>query len=148
MATAKTTDTNELLLQLLAQMNQNSEAMNQQQLEALKATRKVKILNILPYDIGFATKSNPFGFVIAGGKVDTQLTIAELEELVHDENPALVGVDGKGSHATLKILDFEIYKKVFDLPDATEEPFYLTEEEMERLLKIKNPDEFKAELDR
>ena len=47
-----------LLAQILEKMNDNNSIMAAQQSEVLKTMRKVKVLNTMPYDIGFATKVN------------------------------------------------------------------------------------------
>lgn len=145
MAVAKTNkemDTNELLVQLLGKMNDNNEMLAAQQSEVLKGMRKVRILNTMPYNIGFATKVKPYGYVVEGAKVDTQLTVAEVQQLVNDGERIFCGIDGKGTKAPLKILDFDVYKSVFNLPDDAEESYHIDENVMNKLLSIRDQAEF------
>lgn len=136
-----------LLAQILEKMNDNNSIMAAQQSEVLKTMRKVKVLNTMPYDIGFATKVNPYGYVLEGGVIDLQLTFAEIQQLVNDGERIFCGVDGKGAKAPLKIVDFDVYKAVFNLPDATEPEYHLDENAMKKLLSVKDQAEFAKKIE-
>jgi len=142
MATKMTQE--EIMMQLLASMNANNEKLNAQQMEVLKSTKTVKVKNLMPFGISFTTSKNPYGYILEGNQINSQLTVAEVEEQVNMGNVAFTGVDGHGNHATLQILDTDVREML--LGDS--EKYLLTEEEMQRLLEIRTPAEFQSELDK
>lgn len=141
MATTKTTTTEDMMMQLLQSMQENNAHMNEQQFEVLKATKTVRLLNLLPFEISFATARNPKGYILEGNQINNLVTVAEVEELINSHNVYLVGV-GDGNNAMIKILDDDIRHKLL----GEDEKYYLTEDEMKRILDIKNASEFEAEL--
>lgn len=122
---------------------------------------RVEIENLVPWNVGFQARTilgSRFEGVIVPGcaynedgtyhpSVYRQLTLEEVITQISIENKAFCGVDGKGSHACFRICDFELYKVAFDLPNATEYPIQLTNEEIDKLLKITDVKKFKTRLD-
>lgn len=143
MANTKMTN-EEMMMQILDAMKENNTRLGSQQADVLKGVKTVPIKNLMPFGTSFATDKKPKGYLFEGDQINTQLTVAELEEQVNMGNVAFCGIDGKGNHATLQILDDIVRKELL----GNDEPYYFTEEEMKRLLDIKNPAEFNAEVDR
>lgn len=120
---------------------------------------RVEVENLVPWTVGFKGYTLPGNnSVLVPGStfnddgtrnksIYRQLSLEEVITQISCENKAFCGIDGKGSHACFRICDFELYKVAFDLPDATEYPVQLTNEEIDKLLKITDPKKFKAKLD-
>ena len=126
--------------------------------------QNVEIENLMPWSVGFpayVTLSNlSGGFCVSGGKhiyledSDSEkylkgtfkMTVEELREQINSGNRAFVGTDGYGKHACMRINDLELYRFVFNLPDAKELPVQLTQEAISELLDIDEPKKFKEEL--
>lgn len=127
--------------------------------------QKVQLENLMPWDIGFQAYATPSmiakgGFVIDGGhfiyiedkkeyqykKGFFKMTVEELCEQINAGNSAFVGTDGFGKHALCRINDLDLYRVAFDMPDAKELPLQLTQEEVEKLLKVSNAKKFDEEM--
>lgn len=122
---------------------------------------RVEIENLCPWSVGFKSYTIPgdgnHSVIVPGSEfavdgtrkksIYRHLTLEEVITQISRENSAFCGVDGKGTHAAFRICDFELYKVAFDLSDATEYPIQLTQEEIDKLLKIKEPKKFKAKMD-
>ena len=126
--------------------------------------QNVEIENLMPWSVGFpayVTLSNlSGGFCVSGGKhiyledSDSEkylkgtfkMTVEELREQINGGNRGFVGTDGHGKHACMRINDLELYRYIFNLPDAKELPVQLTQEAISELLDIDEPKKFKEEL--
>ena len=74
------------------------------------------------------------------------MTVEELREQINGGNRGFVGTDGYGKHACMRINDLELYRYIFNLPDAKELPVQLTQEAISALFDIDDPKKFKEEL--
>ena len=136
-----------ILQQLIATFSESQKelinAMSKGQNDILMERQHIKVENLRPFDIGVReTKEHPQGLIIEGGGISSEMTLDEIKRIVDKGESTLVGVDGIGTHAPLRICDFEIYKTAFNLPDAKDYPLQLTYSEILKLLKIKEIDKF------
>lgn len=123
--------------------------------------QRVEIENLMPWDVGFPTRTmNGEGCILNGGSYIylpdkneyqykrgiSKMTVEEICAQINAGNIGFVGRDGAGQHACIRINDLELYKTVFDLPDAKELPIQLTQEAVGNLFKISNVKKFEEEL--
>lgn len=126
--------------------------------------QNIEIENLMPWSVGFPAISTLShlggGFCIEGGKYiyledsDTykyvkgkfKMTVEELRNQIGRGNRAFVGTDGYGKHACMRINDLELYKAVFDLPEAKELPVQLTQEAISEIFEIDDPKKLKEAL--
>ena len=89
--------------------------------------QRVEIENLMPWEVGFPARA---------------------DHLMMTQGGYCVGTDGEGKHACFRINDLELYKTVFDLPDAKDLPVQLTQEAIENLFKITTAKKFREELEK
>ncbi len=129
--------------------------------------QRVEIENLMPWEVGFPARADHLmmtqgGYCVDGGKYiylpekdeyqykkgKFKITVEELIQQISSGNRGFVGTDGEGKHACFRINDLELYKTVFDLPDAKELPVQLTQEAIENLFKITTAKKFSEELEK
>ena len=111
---------------------------------------RIKVENLVPWEVGFpcyTIRGKEQGLIISGSQIHGQLTYEEIEEQINSENVAFCGVDGKGTHACLRICDFEAHKALFQEPNITDYPIQLTKKAIDELLMITDIKEFNKRLD-
>lgn len=110
--------------------------------EELNLETKVTVRSIAGWETGFARKFDGVGDIhfTAGG--NNRLSRAEIIGQVQMGNPLFVGIDGKGSHATLYIEDKATRLEIgFDTDDT--EQNMLTDAKIKKLFDMKSFETFK-----
>ncbi len=109
-----------------------------------KEKDRITVTNIMPFDLSFcvivqealARDKSDKSIMIEGNEHYRKLTFEEISEQIISGNPQFVGTDGLGKNATIVIDDFEAYKALFDVPNATERPMTLNAESIKSVLEI------------
>lgn len=138
---------NKALEQLLATFTETQknlvDSLKNGQNSVLYDRQHIKVVNLFPFDVGLGTtKLHPTGILCEGNGANSEMTLDEIKQFVDCGNAGIVGIDGIGTHAPIRICDFEMYKMAFNCPEAKDYPLQLTYDEIEKLLKITNEKNF------
>lgn len=120
-------------------------AVKTRTVDDVKPTERVSIDNLCSWDIYFKSEETDKDICVKGGvKGNVKLTASEILAQVQADNIAFVGVDGMGSHASIRITDPVVRAYVFG---KDIDPVQLTEEAVKHLLNIEDRKQFRAELE-
>lgn len=138
---------NKVLEQLLASFTEVQknlvESLKNGQDNILNDRKHIKVVNLMPFSVGLGrTNMHPMGVLCKGDSANSDMTLDEIKQFVDCGNTGIIGIDGKGTHAPIRICDFEMYKMAFNCPEAKDYPLQLTYDEIEKLLKITNEKKF------
>lgn len=122
------------------------------QMESNKTRKKIEIQNLSALEVSFypetlKDENSLKGILLNPFESSKKFDYAEIEAQIRANNILFVGRDGKGKNATIRICDFEMYKDLFDLPDATEYPAQLTKDAIEMLIAENDKQTFKEKLE-
>lgn len=121
-------------------------AVKTRTVDDVKPTERVSIDNLCSWDIYFKSEETDKDICVKGGvKGNVKLTASEILAQVQADNIAFVGVDGMGSHASIRITDPVVRAYVFG---KDIDPVQLTEEAIKHLLNIEDRKQFRAELEK
>lgn len=121
-------------------------AVKTRTVDDVKPTERVSIDNLCSWDIYFKSEETDKDICVKGGvKGNVKLTASEILAQVQADNIAFVGVDGMGSHASIRITDPVVRAYVFG---KDIDPVQLTEEAVKHLLNIEDRKQFRAELEK
>ena len=110
--------------------------------EELNLEQKVTVKNIAGWPVGFA-RIDGVGDVSITAEGSTRLSRNEIISQVQNGNRLFIGIDGKGSHATIFIDDAPTRKEVgFDSEDGTEEQIVFTDALVTKVFSIKTKASF------
>ena len=116
-------------------------------IEEINLDQKVTVKNIAGWEVGFA-RIVDIGDGLSMPEGSTRLSRNEIIAQVQNGNRLFVGIDGKGSHATLYIDDAITRKEVdFDSQDGKVKQIILTDSVVNDLFKMSQTDFEKALLD-
>ena len=121
------------------------------QMENYKIHKKVKIQNLSALEVSFypetlTERDTLKGILLDSYVISEKFDYNEIKAQIRANNFLFVGKDGLGQHATIRICDFEMYKDLFELPDATKHPVQLTEDAIEMLISENDKQTFKEKL--
>ena len=121
-------------------------AVKTRTVDDVKPTERVSIDNLCSWDIYFKSEETDKDICVKGGvKGNVKLTASEILAQVQADNIAFVGVDGMGSHASIRITDPVVRAYVFG---KDIDPVQLTEEAVRHLLNIEDRKQFRTELEK
>lgn len=111
----------------------------------ISPTMRVAVQNVLPWDIGITLYTQKIqgsdmridnSVLIPGDSEFRFLTFEEIKEQILSANACFIGKDGMGTGASLIVKDLDIYKELFECPDAAELPKTLSNEMIINTLNI------------
>ncbi len=109
-------------------------------IEEINLDQKVTVKNLAGWEVGFA-RIVDMGDVLIMPEGSTRLSRNEIIAQVQNGNRLFVGIDGKGSHATLYIDDVITRKEVdFDSQDGKIKQIILTDSVVNDLFKMSQTD--------
>lgn len=121
----------------------------------ISPTMRVSVQNVLPWDLGINLYTQKIqgsdmradnSVLIPGDSEFRFLTFEEIKEQILSANPYFIGKDGLGTGANIAIKDLDIYKELFDNPEATELPETLSSEIIIDILNISDDILFEEKL--
>ena len=95
----------------------------------ISPTLRVAVQNVLPWDIGITLYTQKIqgsdmridnSVLIPGDSEFRFLTFEEIKEQILSANACFIGKDGMGTGASIVVKDLDIYKELFECPDAAE----------------------------
>ena len=109
-------------------------------IEEINLDQKVTVKNIAGWEVGFA-RIVDIGDVLIMPEGSTRLSRNEIIAQVQNGNRLFVGIDGKGSHATLDIDDAITRKEIdFDSQDGKVKQIIFTDNVVSDLFKMAQSD--------
>jgi hypothetical protein len=116
------------------------------EIKELNMDEKIEVKNLAGWTVGFARKET-IGDVTIPENGSVRLSRSEIISQIQNNNKLFLGIDGKGSHATIYIMDKDTRVEVdFESSDGKRTQQILTEDVVKKMFESKTVKTFESQL--